>query len=431
MNPNEEQIRALLEAKSETPNRDYKQSLTWNRENRESCLEVIKDILAMANTRDGGKIVFGVEDGTFDFIGLSQSDYDSFDVTNVNQLLHEFADPKFMSSVIKRIIDGKRVVVIDVPEFKEIPIICKAVAHNKAGKVVLIKGGVYIRTEKCSSEPISSADEMRSILGIGITRKSDELLGLIRKLMSGQPLKPNPEALVDYKSEIEEADKFFEEKLDSKFGYWEVTAYPTIYNPNLISNPVEAGNIVKDSIVHLRGWDFPHEDNHGNVNNFLNGRQSFTVSKSWPHQEAWRMYKSGLFIWKEYFGEDMLGHKDEGQNILYFVSTIYSLTEFMLFFKRLYSEKLKVDTVHLKITLKGCKGRRLASSNMLTLLGDYVCSEDLIAVERDIQTIDLTASFESIARTLIKEIFMIFNWNDPKESMLEGWQRKLLESGGI
>lgn len=40
------------------------------------------------------------------------------------------------------------------------------------------------------------------------------------------------------------------------------------------------------------------------------------------------------------------------------------------------------------------------------------------------------ASFEGVAREFIKEIFMLFNWNDPAESMLVAWQKKLLERGG-
>jgi len=61
----------------------------------------------------------------------------------------------------------------------------------------------------------------------------------------------------------------------------------------------------------------------------------------------------------------------------------------------------------------------------------YICNEDHIKVKRDIKTVDLMASFEGIAREFIGEIFMLFNWNDPAEHMLEDWQKKLLGHGGL
>jgi len=424
-------IEILLEAKNETPNLDYKEILIWDKDHRDERLEVIKDILAMANTQDGGKIIFGVKDGDFEFVGLSDEAYGFFDTTPVNQFLHNYADPAFTCSVVKKEIGSKKVVVIDVPEFSEVPIVCKQSANSSSNTEILKKGAVYIRTKDCSSEPISTADEMRSILAIGLTRKSDELLGLIQKLMTGEPLKETVEVQQLYEEEISVARDFFDSNLTSDVGFWELITYPTTYNPDLIQNPVEAGDIVEQSVVRLRGWDLPHVDRHGNVSNFNEGKQSFTVSDRVQAQEAWRMYKSGLFVWKDYFKEDLRGFEQEGKNVLFFVSAINSLTEIMLFLKRIYTEKLEVEAIHVELMLSGCKGRVLGEGHPgLLLHRGYISNEENIHVKRDIKTVDLMASFESVAREFIKEIFMIFNWDNPVESMLEGWQKKLLERGG-
>jgi hypothetical protein len=424
-------IKTLLEAKNETPNLDYKETLVWDREHRDERLEVLKDILAMANTQDGGKIVFGVRDGDFEFVGLSDEAYDSFDTTPVNQFLHNYADPAFTCSIVKQEIEGKKVVVIDIPEFSEIPIICKQSANSSSNTEVLKKGAVYIRTKDCSSEPISTADKMRSILAIGLTRKKEELLGLIQKLITGKPLQETDEDKQLYEKEIANARDFFESNLTSDVGFWELTAYPTTYKADLIQNPVEAGNIVEQSVVRLRGWDLPHVDRHGNESNFNEGKQSFTVSDRVQTQEAWRMHRSGLFVWKDYFKEDLRGYESEdGRKLLFFVSAIYSLTEIMLFLKRIYAEKLEVDTIHVELVLSGCKGRMLGEGQPGLLHRGYICNEERITIKRDIKTVDLLASFETIAREFVKEIFMLFNWNDPAEHMLEDWQKKLLEHGG-
>lgn len=44
-----------------------------------------------------------------------------------------------------------------------------------------------------------------------------------------------------------------------------------------------------------------------------------------------------------------------------------------------------------------------------------VSSEEKILVKKDIKTVDLMASFESVARDFVREIFMLFNWNDDLE----------------
>jgi len=86
----------------------------------------------------------------------------------------------------------------------------------------------------------------------------------------------------------------------------------------------------------------------------------FTASDRVQVQEAWRMHKSGLFVWKDYFKEDLRDFESEdGKKLLFFVSAIYSLTEIMLFLKRVYAEKLEVDTIHVELILSGCRGRML------------------------------------------------------------------------
>lgn len=423
-------IETLLEAKNESPNLDYKETLVWDRSNRDSCLEIVKDFLAMANTQDGGKIVFGVRDSDFEFIGLSDEACESFDATPVNQLLRNYADPAFTCTVVKREIDGKKVVVIDVPEFSEMPIVCKQSANSNSNVEILKKGAVYIRTKSCSSEPVSTADEMRSILATGLMRKSDELLGLIQKLITGRPLQGTVEDKKLYEEEIAEAREFFNSSLTADVGFWELIVYPTVYDSDLIKNSVEAGNVVERSVIRLRGWDLPHVDSHGNASNFNKGRQSFTVSDRVQVQEAWRMYKSGLFVWKDHFKEDLRGYVQNGKKVLFFVSAIYSLTEIMLFLKRVYTEVLELETIHIELVLNGCGGRMLGEGQPGLLHRGYVCNEEKILIKKDVKTVDLMASFESVARDFIREIFILFNWDDPVESMLEEWQKKLLKHGG-
>lgn len=73
----------------------------------------------MANTQDGGRIVIGVRDSEFVLVGLSETAFSAFNQTKVNYFLKKYTDPKHSVQVHKEIVgDDKRVVVIDVPEFK-------------------------------------------------------------------------------------------------------------------------------------------------------------------------------------------------------------------------------------------------------------------------------------------------------------------------
>lgn len=426
----DEEIKSLIYSKQETPNQDYKESLIWGKNNKDACLEIIKDILSMANIKDGGRIIFGVRNSDLEYIGVSEASWNSFDVTPINQLLHQYADPVFTCSIVKRVIDDKKVIVIDVPEFIEAPIVCKSSAFSSQNKEILRKGTIYIRTAKCTSEAISSVEEMRSILGRSITKKSDELLQSIQRLMSGKPLIP-PQTVQDiYREEIKEALVFLDTLLKEAYGYWQIIVYPPFYNASLISNQTEAGKIIESSRVLLRGWDFPHLDTHGNTTNFNRGRQSYV---KWERYfEGWRLYKSGLFVWKRYFWEDIEETKGENNRpVLSFISAIYSITEFILFIKRLYSENLKVDSVHLQLTLSKCSGRQLVSLEPAVNLRTYIGGEDTIVIENDIKAVDLQASFKDVAKGMIKQVFMLFNWDDPSDKMIEDWQKKLIEKGGL
>jgi EAL domain-containing protein (putative c-di-GMP-specific phosphodiesterase class I) len=183
-----EHIVDLLNQNAENKNLDYKEYFNWTTASKEMRIELIKDILAMANTDGGGKILFGVTDSHFEFVGLSQDDYISFDTTKLNDLLHEYTDPRFSCEIYKPdLIDGKLTIVIDIPEFREVPIICKKEFHsNVTKKQVLRKGQIYIRTNKGSSEGISSSEDMRELLNRAVKSNGDELILKLDGLLSSR-----------------------------------------------------------------------------------------------------------------------------------------------------------------------------------------------------------------------------------------------------
>ncbi|PYY12832.1 MAG: hypothetical protein DMG61_15510 [Acidobacteria bacterium] len=422
----EDDVRRLLLQKTETKNLDYKQTCNWANASSDEKCELVKDILAMANTQDGGQIVFGVEDRTFNLVGMTDAEFQSFDPTRVNDFVRRYSDPPFACTVYKFVMEGLNSIVIEVPEFQEVPIICKTDAHssNNPRRLILKKSGLYVRTDKPSSELVSNADEIRDIIGRASRKKREELVRTIEALVTGVPVHPRREAREQYETEMRDADDFFARSLPANFtsdGHWEVVAYPTDYVEDRFNDHQRLADAIRDSAVALRGWTFPHTDRE-KAANFLKGCQSSTV---WSRYiEAYRAYFSGLFVWKGAFRENALG---EGAKVLSFISTIYSLTEFFQFFKRYYGRIPDMAGLHAGIRLTDTAGRALASLDpRVELDGEYISREPGVLLQRDVSFAELQSDSDQIARVLAKRLFALFNWNNISDEIIVAWQQRLL-----
>jgi predicted HTH transcriptional regulator len=122
----------------------------------------------MTNIRDGGSVVIGVEQkkqGTFELSGMTQADFDSFNYETISAVVAEYADPYITFSLTKDELQGKRIVIIDVEEFQDIPVVCK-----KDGSL-LKRGKLYTRGLRVpESVEVPSQTEMREILDIAIEK---------------------------------------------------------------------------------------------------------------------------------------------------------------------------------------------------------------------------------------------------------------------
>jgi hypothetical protein len=319
----EEDVRGLLLQKTETKNLDYKRTCHWlNATNDDRC-EIVKDILAMSNTQDGGQIVFGVDDRGFESVGMAAPDFESFDPTRLNDFIRRYTDPSFACNVYKFTIDGRRTVVIEVPEFTEVPILCKVDANSadEPRRVILKRGGLYVRTDRPSSELVSSVEDMRDIIGRASRKKREELLRTIRSLIEGEVVAPAVDAQRTYGEEIQQTAEFFAQTLPREFGsqgHWAVDAHPTQYDSGRVASHAALSDLIRTSTVALRGWDFPHTDRE-NASNFGNGRQSHT--SFWHHIEAYRAYFSGFFGWRSALWEN---ERVPDQRVLSFIGVILS-----------------------------------------------------------------------------------------------------------
>jgi predicted HTH transcriptional regulator len=146
---------------------EYKRSMKWTEPITKA--KVVKSTLAMANLRDGGTLLFGVEEqnDTYLSTGMSRDDYDSFNQDEVSVEVNNFADPFVELVVVKQEIEGRLFVGIRVREFQELPVICR-----RDGPERLRVGALYVRPRrKHETVEVPSQVEMREILDLALEKK--------------------------------------------------------------------------------------------------------------------------------------------------------------------------------------------------------------------------------------------------------------------
>ena len=211
-------------------------------------------------------------------------------------------------------------------------------------------------------------------------------------------------------------------------GSLRLIAYPTEYAQRIRTIP-EAADLVRHAEVSLRGWNFPHTDRE-NSRAFGDGVESWTRSKVFRDtREAYRLYRSGLFVWGCALREDAGGLKSEsGKPALSFVDVIYSFTEYVMFCARLYEAIAPDASVRIEIVLDGCKGRELSAFDArVTWSPGKTSSEETISVVETVRVVELRASHAEIALRMARHVFHVFNWLDVQDQVISRWQQKLLK----
>lgn len=153
---------------SEERNLEYKTSISWHDNTTKE--KVIKLAISMANIKDGGFLILGVDEiknGVFEPNGMKKEHWDSFNQDNVMEYVNEYADPYIELKVDKFDYKSKLFIVIQIQEFEELPVVCK-----KNG-LKLKRGEIYIRPRrKFESVLVPSQTEMREILEMAVDKKT-------------------------------------------------------------------------------------------------------------------------------------------------------------------------------------------------------------------------------------------------------------------
>jgi predicted HTH transcriptional regulator len=146
----------LVEGSEESQSLDFKAAVDWD------VKLFAKDILAFSNVQDGGYLIIGFDDKTFERKGVSEAQAKTFEQETMQDQMAKYADPFVSFTVFNDIVDDKglRFVVIRIAEFPEVPVVCRADASD------IHQGRVYYRSRRRrpESEAVSNSFDMRDIL---------------------------------------------------------------------------------------------------------------------------------------------------------------------------------------------------------------------------------------------------------------------------
>ncbi len=201
--------------------------------------------------------------------------------------------------------------------------------------------------------------------------------------------------------------------LDPGHGYWSVAIGPLPINANRFP-PNRLLGRVDDSVVALRGWNYPHVDNK-EPGMITQGSQYVQCRTAWgQYQEVFRFHTNGLFTHRWRMREDGTSYK----GTFHFVAAIYSVAEVWEFAKRLYGQDDAVERVRVQILLENVYGRRGSGDSFEDLPYVTTARQNTFEWRVDIQRIDLAAGVRRHAVETTLALFKYLGFVDIGEAFV-------------
>ena len=198
-------LEQILQGNSENLNLEFKASFDfeknlWTRE------KLIRAILAMSNTRNGGYIIIGVAENNNhipDYKGLEDEHLSLFKskIEDLKSKVESFSSSPVSYDIGVGKYKEKSFILITVTEFYLNPLICRKNGENK--DKILEEGAIYVRTlkDKPSSNKLTNPVDIQDFL----ERSSDKQISNLHK----RGWKHDTENLKNAKSSFEkERDNF-------------------------------------------------------------------------------------------------------------------------------------------------------------------------------------------------------------------------------
>ena len=142
-----------------------------------SFAEVVRAVLGLANRRNGGIVIIGVDDNG-QAPGLTADQAGSWaNPDHVRQAIAPFADPyvyvhvELVTIGIAGPFKDRVFAVVRVEEFEEVPVLCGKQALDGSGNVVLQPGACYVRPNHMpATTSVANHAQFRALLELAIEK---------------------------------------------------------------------------------------------------------------------------------------------------------------------------------------------------------------------------------------------------------------------
>jgi len=440
-------LTAVIMRGSESKELDYKGPMKWDEKGagRRACCELVKDILAMANTR-GGWLVIGVEEADppgpqFRWVGLSPEEASSFETSRLNQFVQRYADPPVNCEVIRYPCQDRDYVVITVPPFPETPHICQKAYHDPDdNKLVLQAPIIYVRTDDNASAPLKASSDLRAIIERAVRTKADQLLESFRAILVGSTSQATePSHREQFRSQVATARARFDElnphRNTGPAHFWDVWWHPSEFHPERFELQ-QLRAMAERASENFRGWPFIFiSEARDDCTRYLQDCLETAIARDFFPNETrfdfWRLYQSGLLFVRKIVWEHAADQPDpktmSARNFVHFTA------EALRSLARVYGTDLAEDApVHAVIGVTGTKDRRLVSPDPLytALMGNAVAQSPEVIIERTCPLAEWRAGVVDHSVSLCRDVFLRFNWQEPDLRQIRTIIEKLFRRQG-
>lgn len=250
--------------------------------------KVARAAIALANYRGGGYVILGIDDSD-PLSGENGLDPDQHvewtNIDLVNAKINSYADP-----ALEIVIDslghpsGKPVVVLQIAEFREYPIMCKQDFGD-----ILFAGQLFTRSAaKPESAYRQTHGEVREVIDLAVDKNLSRFLS--RAQRGGLTFSPDGETITPtgYGIQLQNAVERNNELITS--AHFQFTIRERIFEANRFETTSLRPRVAQSEVRHW-GWSFPDLGARGQGQDWVAGGHRHERIGS----EYWSFYKSGLF----------------------------------------------------------------------------------------------------------------------------------------
>jgi hypothetical protein len=433
-----DELTRFIEAAGESAHIDAKGPMEWD--GAEASAGLTKDILALANSRDGGVIVIGKdepEDGKFVLTGLTEPQASSFDTTKVATWVNNHCQPPVSLVCHRQEHQGRLFVVVAVTEFHDVPVICTKQYElpGKPAKVLLRKGAIYVRTANAESAPLSTAEEMRGLIGLATTKKADQMLAMFQAMLKGRPLleaKPDEELFRAERQEVQAAlESEFGEQ--ASLGAWTLLCHPVRHQEARWEETDTLKKVIERSVVRVR-QEFPPitYDTHVREWGICNRHG----------EDAFGLTRSGLFLSTRLFRENTVAFRSHWRTLvgeptpgipagqwLDFKLNLSLVIEFFMFLSRFAENFEAGEELVYELAAGPLAGRRIATmdSSLPFLDPTEPCRANGFRRRNVVPVETLRATWEELSAKTLQGFFELFSGLRTTPDGLLQWVEKFKE----